>query len=157
MMKKCTKCGETKPISEFGKHKRSKDGHAWRCLECSIKNSQEYRRTPAGVYQILCGNANFFQKCTVEMTRSEFIDWYNAESKICAYCDMPETLINKTGDVWNNRMERLEVDRIDNNIGYTLDNMVLACPRCNMIKSDYFTYEEMREIAQKYVKPKWKR
>jgi len=57
---------------------------------------------------------------------------------------------------WNNRTARLTVDRIDNSLSYSGENIVLSCPRCNMIKSNYFSFEEMREIGQKYVKPRWK-
>lgn len=50
---------------------------------------------------------------------------------------------------------RLTVDCKDNYDGYELDNMVLACLRCNYIKSDFLSFEEMKEIAKKYVRPKW--
>ena len=33
-MKVCTKCGEDKPLSEYHKHKRSKDGHQSACKVC---------------------------------------------------------------------------------------------------------------------------
>ena len=34
MSKECTKCGETKALSEFSKHKKGKDGLAYWCKEC---------------------------------------------------------------------------------------------------------------------------
>lgn len=46
LTKTCTKCGETKPISEFGKHAGHKDGHASRCLECSRKHDRERAKDP---------------------------------------------------------------------------------------------------------------
>ena len=33
-MKKCTKCGIEKPLSEFHKHKNTKDGHRYDCKAC---------------------------------------------------------------------------------------------------------------------------
>jgi len=39
--KRCTKCGEVKPLSEFGKHRNSPDGHAWQCIECTRKQQRE--------------------------------------------------------------------------------------------------------------------
>ena len=42
---------------------------------------------------------------------------------------------------------RFSIDRKKNGIGYSLDNIVLACSRCNSIKSDYFTEEEMLKIG----------
>jgi hypothetical protein len=49
--KTCSKCGETKPLSEFSKRSRSKDGHAGWCKACSkvyratwYANNQEYAK-----------------------------------------------------------------------------------------------------------------
>lgn len=40
-MKKCTKCEETKPLDDFRKSSRYKDGHYSRCKKCM----QEYEKT----------------------------------------------------------------------------------------------------------------
>ena len=42
-MKTCTKCGETKPTTEFGKHVRRPDGLNDRCKECSNAAQSAYR------------------------------------------------------------------------------------------------------------------
>jgi len=39
--KRCTKCGETKPVSEFWKSKQAKDG-----LQCWCKQGDVARKTP---------------------------------------------------------------------------------------------------------------
>lgn len=41
MRKKCTKCGENKPLSEFYKHPRNSDGHFNKCSKCSNKDTSE--------------------------------------------------------------------------------------------------------------------
>lgn len=41
-MKTCTKCGQTKDISCFGKNRRTKDGIHWLCKECAKKASGAY-------------------------------------------------------------------------------------------------------------------
>ena len=41
-----------------------------------------------------------------------------------------------------------KLDRKDNSLGYSKDNCVVCCPRCNRSKSDHFTYEEWREVGQ---------
>ena len=50
---------------------------------------------------------------------------------------------------------QLSIDCKDNDLGYTIDNIVLACDRCNFIKSNIFTYEEMCFIGENLIKPKW--
>lgn len=41
--KQCTKCGEVKPVSAFGKHKRAKDGLQSRCRICRKQYRQEHK------------------------------------------------------------------------------------------------------------------
>lgn len=40
--KKCSKCGEVKPLSEFHKFKHSKDGLKPRCKPCNIFDANKY-------------------------------------------------------------------------------------------------------------------
>lgn len=42
-MKRCTKCGEEKPLSEFEKEKRKKDGMSSWCLKCHNEQKRRYR------------------------------------------------------------------------------------------------------------------
>jgi len=83
--------------------------------------------------------------CTKEEMKS-FFD----TPHICEYCEIPEK-------IWLIKYKRkLEIDRKDSNNGYTLKNIVWACHRCNTIKNNLLTYQEMKEIGLKYIKPKWK-
>jgi hypothetical protein len=43
-MKYCKKCDSTKPLSEFGKHKRRKDGLSLWCKSCKSAYDAEYRQ-----------------------------------------------------------------------------------------------------------------
>lgn len=41
-MKTCSKCGETKPLSDFNRHKKHRDGHTTICRSCTAA----YRQLP---------------------------------------------------------------------------------------------------------------
>lgn len=41
--KKCTKCGEVKPLDEFNKKKKHKDGLAYQCKLCSRQALREWK------------------------------------------------------------------------------------------------------------------
>lgn len=159
--KECTKCGVEKPLSAFSKHRLSTDGHAYQCKECGSKRAKIWRATPSGIYNNIKGRTNFYKTNNREhykpllISKDEFTEWYTNEPKTCAYCDIPEELLYIIRTQFDRRVKRLGVDCKDNNEGYTLDNMVLACHRCNFIKLNLFSFDEMREIAQKYLKPKW--
>jgi hypothetical protein len=45
------------------------------------------------------------------------------------------------------RGQKLEIDRIDNSVGYSPENCVLACAICNMAKSDKFSHEEFIKVG----------
>ena len=42
--KKCTKCGEVKPLSEFNLHRKNKDGLDYKCRECAAAEQREWRK-----------------------------------------------------------------------------------------------------------------
>ena len=154
--KHCTKCGELKPLSGFYKHRLTKDGYSYHCKECNKTRSKAWSKTASGIYSTIRGQAKFFKKGEVEMTRDEFVAWYENEPKTCHYCGIPEADLHKFGDAFNNKNRRLEIDRKDNNISYNQGNVVLACRRCNATKNDFFTYEDMLIIGRNHVTPKWK-
>lgn len=43
--------------------------------------------------------------------------------------------------------DEVTLDRKDNSRGYTPDNVVPACRRCNVIKGEVLTYEQMTKVA----------
>lgn len=46
--KKCPKCKQIKPVSEFYKDKAKKDGHQGACKSCQLEYFRQYRRTEKG-------------------------------------------------------------------------------------------------------------
>ena len=90
------------------------------------------------------GEASFRQvyKSYKQKAKDRNIDFYLTKdefliitSKRCFYCNSSPNNISKsrsaTGDYIYNG-----IDRIDNSIGYNLDNCVACCKRCNVAKND---------------------
>ncbi len=44
--KRCSRCGETKRVSEFGRHKGRSDGLNYHCKECLNARQREYNQRP---------------------------------------------------------------------------------------------------------------
>jgi len=161
--KTCRKCGRELPISEFCKHRLSKDGHAWQCRECNRARSRQFRKTASGIYTSIKGRLKFKREHlerrgtpkTFSISRKDFIQWYNNQLKECVYCSIPEEKLSQWNDSHNNKVFRLTVDCMNNELGYVKGNLVLSCLRCNGIKSDLLSHEAMLEIGQKYIKPIW--
>lgn len=109
-----------------------------------LKRAKEYNRTPAGRFYYMKKRG---KKCSI--SKEQFITWFNSQKKNCCYCGVKFV---KYGDI---RFSP-SIDRIDNSKGYHIDNICLCCYRCNMIKKDWFTFQEMKMIGELLIK-KWDR
>ena len=169
MSKICSRCGLEKPLTEFGKNKQNHNRPDSWCRQCKRDKGAEFRKTPAGIYQQLKGQITFGRKYKNKRlfngylrgrrrellcTQDEFVKWYEAQPKVCAYCGISEDKLMSLPDVYNRNLTRLSVDAIDNNKDYSIDNIILACRRCNAVKSDFFTHDEMLKIG-KIIKTHW--
>jgi hypothetical protein len=86
-----------------------------------------------------------------EATRSGRLENFSYEDFLiftriekCHYCG-EHILWTKTSTGKNGNGYHL--DRKDNSLGYSKENCVVCCPRCNRAKSNHFTYEEWVEIG----------
>jgi hypothetical protein len=80
----------------------------------------------------------------------EFGRWFVSQKLECIYCKITPKEIEQIKDthiLWG-RCPHLTIDRKDNERGYDNDNLVLACMMCNRIKSNIFTFEEMKIIGE---------
>lgn len=69
------------------------------------------------------------------LTKTEFIDFLQ---KNCFYCNStPSNCMTKKRVTGNESYCFNGVDRIDNTIGYTLDNCVACCKICNIAKNNH--------------------
>lgn len=107
------------------------------------KRHKNYSQTPEGIYAHIKGGAKH-RKIKFNISKEDFIKWHNSQKKKCVYCDRTEQEAIKDR---NGNYKRLTIDRKNNNEGYSLDNIVLACHRCNTIKSKTFTYNQMIRVG----------
>lgn len=82
---------------------------------------------------------------TVDLTFDEFLGIINI--KKCHYCGK-DLIYNKHSRYWGKTNSRAhQLDRKNNNLSYTKDNVVCCCWDCNRLKSDYFTYDEFMMLS----------
>ncbi len=142
--KKCTQCGVTKPLNKFTRWKGSKDRYRSYCKACSSKYQSSYfTNTRTGQYHKLL--------CSAKRNGSEFTLTVDGVAKlykqnICYYCNRRVTI----GFGRKHKLTDRTVDRKDNTKGYTVDNVVIACRRCNLMKGEWLTAEQTLEITKRY-------
>lgn len=124
--------------------------HKQKCLTYVKKYQQnekylEYQKSPKAIYRALRKSSKA-RNIKLLINEKEFINWYDKQIKLCHYCG--RTLEEIKNDSHYHRTNKLTIDRKNNNIGYILDNIVLACWICNNIKSNLFTQKEMSLIGK---------
>lgn len=107
---------------------------------------REYRKSPRDRFSKLKNRAKA-AGMAIEMTQSEFLEWYDSQKHTCHYCK--RILVTTNG--LPRKPNTLTIDRKDNNLTYSLENMVICCDKCNMIKGPWFTEYQMLEIAETYL------
>jgi len=129
---KCTKCETIKDISEFPKDKSNKRGYKSFCKECAYAMTYRWTKSESGVvttawhhqvkHSITRGHT------PPQYTKEELADWMlNHPSWNRLYSDFVDSGYER--DV------RPSVDRLNNNYGYSFDNIRLVTFREN-----YMTY-----------------
>ena len=108
------------------------------------ERNKKFSQTPEGIYSSLKTGATS-RNLEYSITKEYFVNWYNNQDKTCHYCNrtLEEIKLDPIGHAG-----RLSIDRIDSTKGYIENNLVLACYRCNTIKSNYFTEQEMLKIGE---------
>ncbi len=148
--KKCTKCGETKPISHFPVNNSRKDHKGTRCIDCQRKITRFYhlkyrsidpkawdarkRNYPKNKYTVYERNAKL-KRVFFDLTFDEFMTFWQ---KPCYYCGA--------------KIESIGLDRMDNDLGYTTDNIVPCCTTCNYLKKNLFDSDGFIDHCSKIAK-----
>jgi len=115
-----------------------------------IKTSlARYANSPKGIYAQLKKNVNHRNRgVNLDISHEDFIEWHNKQEKKCVYCGIKEKDLYKIRNLHKKEIKRLTIDRVSNDRNYELGNIVLACILCNSVKSNFFTFDEMKKIGK---------
>lgn len=156
MEKVCSKCKIPKNIKEFNKNRSKNDGLNSYCKLCHrqfVKNydktNEKRKKYKAKKQRDYSKNPEYKFKKTIKdsirrkrkfnLTFEEYMTFWQ---KPCSYC--------------NNQIDTIGLDRVDNNKGYQLDNIVSCCSNCNYgknnkTKEEYFNHCKQVVIANKLL------
>lgn len=146
-MKTCFRCKTTKPLTLFFKSSNTQDGlHSW-CKSCCKEGNAISRNkvnssieTRAKVFLYNAQNSAKKRKQEFSLEINDIVDFWNKQSKICAYSGIEMTL--ESG-----KLNTVSIERIDSNIGYTKENTILVCQAINRMKSD-FSYDDFYMLCK---------
>lgn len=158
----CTVCKESKPIIDFHKDCTAPRGHKVRCKPCCISNMKyktpcEYKRygqtlngrlSRLAISSRQSANKKSF-KC--ELTLDNLLELWYKQGGRCSKTKFKLTL--DVGTQANKNPRGPSIDRINNDKGYTLDNIQLVCIQYNLAKNR-FTDEDTLEMAKALVENK---
>jgi len=148
LSKKCSKCGEEKPLSSFNKDPNTKKdgkqrGHTSHCRKCRSKSHNDYRNTEHGFLKELYYGLGSRRKC--HFTFKEFLAAWEKHRSIYGMrsawgpgphnleAHLPITMyregkgkLGKKGAGVGAKLiaSNLSIDRLDSNIEYTLQNII---------------------------------
>lgn len=106
---------------------------------CNSCNNGYKKRPFESLYNFLISQAK--NRTVVDLTYEEYLGFTKKRS--CHYCGTPLLWRPHAGSRHGHKL-----DRKDNTLGYSKDNCVVCCPRCNCAKSDHFTYSEWKQIGE---------
>lgn len=153
--------------AKFVETKRSKSGSTYKTFtfECSncgidIKSQSSQLKRHSGKCRSCSQKGRPYEFMLNELTRAcrkrknieinitydDFIE--TISSFKCHYCNK-DLILNKHTRSSNgeNISRAYQLDRKDNNLGYTKENVVPCCWDCNRIKSDIYSYEDFMKLS----------
>lgn len=138
LQKACSVCRETKPLDQFFRATRRKDGKSMHCKSCQYEKD----KAPGARWSRSRSQSKNWGMAW-EITRDQY---FELVAKPCHYCG--DSLADSTGHC---------LDRIDGTKGYYFDNVIQCCWTCNAVRRSTFTVEEMELIGPVITKIKAER
>lgn len=137
-------CGETTKV--ISRSLSSGETQSCGCLQKERASRANSLRPFESLYNHFLRTAKH-QGWRTEITYSNFLEY--TKEKLCHYCfsKVAWSLLDKEGNPWC-----YNLDRKDSSVGYSRDNVVVCCKKCNRGKSDLFTYEEWWRMTECFRK-----
>lgn len=136
----CRLCKTDKSADAYYRNRLAPDGLAYECKICARDSQRPHKATAkardyARRYRRTFGRYNTAKaqakRKGVEFNLNE--DEFNVlVASNCEYCVLPITTAN------------IGLDRLNNDLGYIISNVVPCCAECNIARNDKFTPDEMR-------------
>lgn len=120
------------------------EAHSGLCFNCAVANRT--LRPYESTYNSLLARHTNKEYPGDPISYEEFLEFTKVGE--CCYCS---GLIrwNKTRGVSKTRRQTacVNLDRLDSDLGYSVGNLAVCCPRCNFFKSSFVSVEAMKEIG----------
>ena len=121
--KKCIFCLEIKPLNDFIAEKRNTDGKSSKCKECNCKKQKAFRKTKKGlivtIYETQIKKSKLRNHPKPTYSKSELEKWILSQDNF-----------NELYLAWQNSNYftdlRPSIDRLDNKLGYSFNNIRLV-------------------------------
>lgn len=179
---KCITCKQLKKYEEFiNKQKKSRKSKA-ECWDCFITKVKARKRATYArhkkegtlppkfdrskltmvshlwakiIHKRTNSNKDSERSAQVNLSNKEFRVWFaNCYDGTCSYCGV--TLEQYRSSIFLKKIrphiKNFGIDRKDTKRGYELDNIAVACNFCNSVKGSFFSHDEFKEIAKKYIR-----
>jgi hypothetical protein len=126
----CVACGIQKTHEDFYGHKNRPSGKRCVCKDCSSVIQKEKSKKPHRRETVYKSSARS-RGHEYTLTHDEFVGFWQ---KPCSYC--------------GSEIETIGLDRVDSFKGYTLNNVVPCCMRCNRMKMDMTKEQFLNHIKK---------
>lgn len=151
LFKFCVSCNKTKSITHFYPKRRV-------CKKCKLKQAAEYSSTEEGyikqLYNSLQSRWTRLGKHEIKITKREFVNLWKQHKqqygKTCLITGKNMTHIRNYGLSRKTIATNISVDRLDNDIGYTKENIIFVTTEFN-IKKNAVSILECFHILRQYV------
>ena len=84
MRKRCSSCGEEKPITEFNRNRAMRDGYQNQCRSCNKASATKARKRNPQVYRD--AERRRFLRTTYGITADQYDEMLTAQGGVCAIC-----------------------------------------------------------------------